>query len=592
MVNPSIQSEEVMVMTNQSRREMLKLGLITAGTGLVASQQAFGVGTVVGGLCTPDNLPMDMDDPGAHKWNLPLYLDPLPIIPVAQPVDPSVLNPPIDPARHQRYNEFMPQKHYIQVVRDADHVYHSSLPSPTRCWGFNNQIPGETFHARYGEPVLIRRYNQLPPTWVGFALPSITTHLHNLHHASESDGLPWDPVDSGYFWDYHHPNYPAGGDPREKQTTEWYHDHHMDFTATNVYMGMTGFYLLFDEQDTGNENDPSPGAFRLPSGKYDIPMILHDISLDASAQLYLSQNTNGFLGNLYTVNRKVTPFLNVEPRKYRFRFLNGGPSRFYELRLRSGQKFTVIGNDGNLLPKPLQADTIKLSVAQRHDVIVDFSQFAPGATIELENIMEQIHGEGPTGRSLANGQGDPIMQFKVVAASGVDNSQIPATLRPLPVIRLDEIQRARQRLFAFDYDGGEWTVNNQIFSMDRVDAFIEQGQPEIWTIRNVGTKWEHPIHIHFEEFQILEFNGKPLAANDIDKSRKDVLTLKMGDEVKLFFHFRDYLGDHVMHCHNVVHEDHQMMVRWRIVPPKNGPALGSVISPRPVARLGNPPSGF
>ncbi|MFZ4698978.1 MAG: multicopper oxidase family protein [Candidatus Methylumidiphilus sp.] len=334
-------------MTNQSRREMLKLGLITAGTGLVASQQAFGVGTVVGGLCTPDNLPMDMDDPGAHKWNLPLYLDPLPIIPVAQPVDPSVLNPPIDPARHQRYNEFMPQKHYIQVVRDADHVYHSSLPSPTRCWGFNNQIPGETFHARYGEPVLIRRYNQLPPTWVGFALPSITTHLHNLHHASESDGLPWDPVDSGYFWDYHHPNYPAGGDPREKQTTEWYHDHHMDFTATNVYMGMTGFYLLFDEQDTGNENDPSPGAFRLPSGKYDIPMILHDISLDASAQLYLSQNTNGFLGNLYTVNRKVTPFLNVEPRKYRFRFLNGGPSRFYELRLRSGQKFTVIGNDGN-----------------------------------------------------------------------------------------------------------------------------------------------------------------------------------------------------------------------------------------------------
>ena len=329
-----------------------------------------------------------------------------------QPVDPALLNPPVDPARHQRYNDFPPQKFYIQVIRAFQHQYHSSLPAKTAVWGFNSQVPGETFQAHYGEPVIVRRYNQLPADWVGFALPSTTTHLHNLHHASESDGLPWDYVDSGYFWDHHHPNYPAGGDTKERQTTQWYHDHRMDFTATNVYMGMTGFYLLFDEFDTGNENDASPTAFRLPSGQYDVPMILHDISLDANAQLYLTQNTNGFLGNLYTVNRKVTPYLNVEPRKYRFRFLNGGPSRFYELRLRSGQQFTVISNDGNLLPAPVIADSLKLSVAQRHDVIVDFSQFGAGALIELENIMEQIHGEGPTGRSLPNGQGDPVMQFR------------------------------------------------------------------------------------------------------------------------------------------------------------------------------------
>jgi FtsP/CotA-like multicopper oxidase with cupredoxin domain len=540
----------------------------------------------------PDNLPLDQDDPGAYKWNLPLYADPMPRMPVAQPVDPSLLNPPIDPSRHQRYSEFVPVKHYIQVIRPSNHQYHSALPAATVIWGFNGQCPGETFHARYGEPVLIRRYNQLPPDWSGFALPSFTTHLHNLHHASESDGLPWDHVDPGYFWDYHHPNYPAGGDPREKQTTQWYHDHRMDFTAANVYMGLTGFYLLFDEKDSGDENDPNHEAFRLPSGDYDVPMILHDISLDSQAQIYLTQNTNGFLGNLYTVNRKITPYLEVEPRKYRFRFLNGGPSRFYELRLRSGQKFTVIGNDGNLLPEPVMADTIKLSVAQRHDVIVDFSQFQPGATIELENIMEQIRGEGPTGRSFPKGQGDPIMQFRVVAPTGPDNSRVPKKLRALPEISEHDVRKAKQRLFLFDYHGGNWTVNRQTFDMDRVDAFIEQGQPEIWTIRNGGTNWEHPVHIHFEEFQILEFNGKPLAKNDVNRSRKDVLTLGPGDEVKLFFQFRDYLGDHVMHCHNVVHEDHQMMIRWRIVPPKHGPALGSVISPRPVMRLGNPPVGF
>jgi len=576
-------------MTEVTRRNLLKIGMATAGVGLAASPSAFGVGSLIGGLCTPDNLPLDQDDPGAYKWNLPLFADPMPIIPVAQPVDPSLLDPPIDPARHQRYAEFVPQKHYIQVIRAFSHQYHSSLPT-TAVWGFNGHCPGETFHARYGEPVLIRRYNQLPPDWVGFALPSTTTHLHNLHHASESDGLPWDPVPSGYFWDYHHPNYPAGGDPREKQTTQWYHDHTMDFTATNVYMGMTGFYLLFDEKDTGNENDPSPDAFRLPSGKYDVPMILHDISLDEAGQLYLSPNTNGFLGNLYTVNRKVTPYFEVEPRKYRFRFLNGGPSRFYELRLRSGQKFTVVGNDGNLLPAPIRADTITLSVAQRFDVIVDFSQFAPGATIELENIMEQIHGEGPTGRRLPNGEGDPVMQFRVVPLTGPDNSRIPPVLRKLPAVNLKKVKK--RRLFQFDYDGGIWTINNRGFDMDRVDAFIEQGSAEIWTIRNQGTRWDHPVHIHFEEFQIISFNGKPLSKNDVNKSRKDVLTLGPGDEVELFFRFRDYLGDHVMHCHNVVHEDHQMMIRWRIVPPSSGPALGALIEPRPVARLGNPPAGF
>ena len=555
---------------------------------MAASKHAFGVGDLVGGLCTPDNLTLDQDDPGSHDFNLSPFVDPLPIMPVAQAVN-IPLAPPIDPSRHQRYSEFTPQKIYIQVLREFDHRYHRDLPE-TKVWGFNGNVPGETFHARYGEPVLIRRYNQLPANHVGFALPSVTTHLHNLHQASESDGLPWDPVDPGYFWDYHHPNYPAGGDPLEKQTTQWYHDHRMDFTATNVYMGLTGFYLLFDDKDTGDENDPSPQAFGLPSGKYDVPLILHDISFDPAGQLYLSQNINGFLGKYFTVNRKVTPYMEVEPRKYRFRILNGGPSRFYELGLRSDQKFIVIGNDGNLLPAPVIADTLKLSVAQRHDVIVDFSTFQPGSNIVLENLLEQVRGEGPSGRRFDKGAGDSVMQFRVVPLTGPDRSRIPKKLRALSKVNLKKVKK--HRLFKFDYIGGIWTVNGNGFDMDRIDAEIEQGSAEIWTIRNGGTRWEHPVHIHFEEFQILEFNGKPLKKGDVNISRKDVLTLGPGDEVKLLFHFRDFLGCHVMHCHNVVHEDHSMMIRWCIVPPTHGPALGEIIEPRPVMRLGNPPIGF
>jgi FtsP/CotA-like multicopper oxidase with cupredoxin domain len=174
--------------------------------------------------------------------------------------------------------------------------------------------------------------------------------------------------------------------------------------------------------------------------------------------------------------------------------------------------------------------------------------------------------------------------------TGPDKSRVPNQLRALPKINLKEVKQ--ERLFKFDYFGGMWTVNGMGFDMDRMDAYIEQGSAEIWTIRNGGTRWQHPIHIHFEEFQILEFNGKPLKESDVNNSRKDVLTLGPGDEVKLFFHFRDFLGCHVMHCHNVVHEDHTMMIHWHIDPPKHGPVLGSIIEPRPVMRLGTPPAGF
>ncbi|MDD5460219.1 MAG: multicopper oxidase domain-containing protein [Methylococcales bacterium] len=114
----------------------------------------------------------------------------------------------------------------------------------------------------------------------------------------------------------------------------------------------------------------------------------------------------------------------------------------------------------------------------------------------------------------------------------------------------------------------------------------------MWTIRNGDTRWEHPVYIHFEEFQILEFNGKPLTADDVNNLRKDVLTLGPGDEVKLFFHFRDFLGCHVMHCHNVVHEDPIMMIHWHIDLLKHGPVLGAIIELRSVMHLGTPPAGF
>lgn len=538
-----------------TRRNVLKSGLVVGGSLLAAPN------TVRAQLCAPDGIPPDLIVRPSPPTTP--FVVPLPIPPIKQPIAESRLTPPPNPANHQRYDEFPPQKFYEVHERQFLHAYHPEMP-PAVTWGYDGMAPGPTFHARYGEPILVRMYNDLPPDLPSFGLPSTTTHLHNLHTASESDGFPLDFIDPGEFHDHHYANFPAGFDDREKLSSLWYHDHRMDFTAANVYAGLTGFYFLFDEEDSGDENDPNPRAWRLPSGDYDVPLMLHDILFDEDGQaLFDAFNTDGILGDKWTVNRVVQPFFEVEPRKYRFRVQNGGPSRFYELFLSTGQPFIVISNDGNILSEPVALQSIKLSVAQRHDVIIDFSHYQPGDQIILQNRLEQVHGRGPTGRLVE--PGDAIMRFDVVPLRGPDNSRVPETLRQLPPIEMDEV--VQERLWVFDYDGGLWTINEQPADMSVVNAEIEQGTAEVWTLRNDGNDWSHPIHIHFEEFQILEFNGKPIEPGDVRHSKKDVVTLGPNDEVKVYMRFRDFTGRYIMHCHNVVHEDHAMMIRWDIVPP-------------------------
>jgi FtsP/CotA-like multicopper oxidase with cupredoxin domain len=591
------------------RRSFLQLGLAAGGGSLLASRRAAALDPkeLLKYLCPPDGEPPDAQTPSpkARPFVAELFVPP-----IKQPV--AALDPPPDPRAHQLYEEYPPKKLYEIREQEFRWVYHPDRPYNAGSWGWglDGTTPGPTYHARYGEPVLVRRFNNLPPVGeghVGFALPSTSSHLHNGHTASESDGSPQDWIDSGEYWDHHYCNFPSGHDAREKLSTLWYHDHRNDFTAANVYAGLDGFYLLFDEEDTGNENDPPP-AWGLPSGKYDVPLILHDVLFDANGQVRWSPfNTAGILGDRYTVNRRIQPFFKVERRKYRLRILNGGPSRFYQLFLRSGKNyknFTVITGDGNFLPEPLLAESIYLSVAQRVDVIIDFAEYNVGAKVELVNKLRQIQGAGPMGGLWDRGDVDTLMQFQVVAASGKDPSRVPDKFRPLPTIDLSLVRQ--ERTFVFDYVGGLWTVNGKIFEPNRIDAGIEQGSAEIWTIRNGGNNWSHPIHSHFTEYLLLEVNGRPVSSNQVQAAteketgevattkseleqyfsgpsaqrkpvnrfmggqRRDIATLLPGDEIKIYQRWTDFLGKYVMHCHNVVHEDHAMMIRWDIMPPGKG----------------------
>lgn len=562
--------------TSAGRRDLLKGSIVAAGSGLLAAKMASAPASaadVVSPRTTPFVEP------------LPVYTPKSPVEGLSPPPYPTATGEECGRPDHQRWAEFPANKFYELDVRQAMHSFHKELPTQA-IWGYDGIFPGPTFVAKYGEPVIVRIYNNLPQNHIGYGSPEISTHLHNLHNGSESDGFTGDyysPLKAGptmtgpgKYKDHLYPNCLAGydeyyathGDPREALGTLWYHDHRLDFTGPNVYRGLSGFYLLFDEIDSGNENDTNSKALRLPSGvgKYDIPLVFHDKQFNSKGiMVFDTFNSDGILGDKFCVNGKIQPYFEVERRKYRFRLLDGGPSRFYEFYVTYGgqnQQFTYIGNDGNLLPAPLAMKKIRLAPAERADIVIDFKDYPVGSKLFLVNKLEQTSGRGPSGNIL--NPGTQILRFDVKGDPPVpDVSRVPSTLRELPPLPTpDEIKQMPRRVWEFDRSNGSWTVNGKLFDVLRVAAKPRLGSQELWVLRGTGN-WSHPIHIHFEEGRILSRNG--VAPPPHERGRKDVYVIGPNEELRLVMKFRDYTGKYMMHCHNLMHEDHAMMVRWDVV---------------------------
>ena len=582
-----------------SRRMSLQLGAAATAAGLLAVKE----------FAAPAEASHLRSGP-----TTPAFMDALPVYKAKEPV--SSLSPASTEIAnvsggecgrepHQRRSKFPAQKFYTLDTGVGWHSFHAQL-AKQEIWGYDRMLPGPTFVARYGEPIIVRNYNNLPANSVGFGSPEISTHLHNLHCGSESDGYAgdWysaDPLKGkgdtltapGGFKDHHYPNAYAGqdayaatdGDSREALGTLWYHDHREFHTAANCYKGLFGSYLLFDNIDSGNELDPSTDALRLPSGvgKYDIPLIFSDILLDASGRLSFDTFDNkGILGNKFCVNGKIQPYFQVQKRKYRFRLLDAGPARFYEFYLTDAAgkpiSMTYIANDGNLLPAPLSTSKVHLAPAERADIVIDFSSYAIGTQLFIVNRLIQNDGRGPEGPEVnirgANGlltnAGTKILRFdvggdapEVTGLNGLptrDPSQVPDILRALPPIVMSEV--VARRTFEFNKVNEVWTVNGKIFDVNTPVAKPRRGTAEIWTLKGKGS-WHHPVHIHLEEGRILTRNGVAPPAHE--RGRKDVYVLEPGEEVRIFIRFRDFTGKYMMHCHNLTHEDHAMMIRFDVV---------------------------
>ncbi|MDH4873915.1 bilirubin oxidase [Pseudomonas sp. BN515] len=471
-----------------------------------------------------------------------------------------------------------------------------------------------TILARYGRPIICRFHCQLTESTDrlvarGFVRPRVgspemSTHLHNLHASSGCDGFPSDfysaadlrdasQITPGEFKDHLYHNLYAGylenlenpgpftgyspngqpiGDYREGLGTLWFHDHTKDFTAPNTYLGLAGFYLIFDEFDSGDERDSNPNALRLPSGDYDYPLAFGDKRFDANGLLFWNElGPEGVLGDKVTVNGKIEPVLPVDARKYRLRLLNTGPSRFYEFYLvdASGkeQRFDYLSSDGNLLPEPLRGETkVRLAVAERADIVVDFSQYPIGTELYLVNRLQQDSTRKP---SVVRSPGTRVLKIIVDRTPAQqDLSQVPDQLRPLRELPTpEELHRLRERRWEFDRQNGMWAINGKLFDAEDDNGNrIPLGAAEVWELSGKGG-WDHPVHIHLEEGRILSksVEGVPVPVPPHEQGRKDVFVLTGSMTIRLLVRFRDFTGKYVMHCHNVIHEDHEMMVRLNVV---------------------------
>jgi len=457
------------------------------------------------------------------------------------------------------------------------------------------------------------------------------THLHNGHTAPESDGNPHFRI-AGYHpgeWvDNLYLNFPAGGDDREKQSFLWFHDHFEGFTGANVYKGLVGLYPIYDPKlDPGDERFGLrlPGVPNLETGRvdYDIPLALYDCALDDGVtphkdfhngcgethpewwgkSFFRHFPNHGFVGDVFTINGVASPVLEVKRRKYRFRFLDASIARVYELELMTSRggpqpapgtqgqyqlpdgqqsmRFTQIASEGGLLPFPIVRNSFKLWPAKRREFIVDFTKYKDGSptrkgdVLYLVNVMEMTDGRKPDG---STNNRVPMMKI-VIGDDAPDNSVIPAVLRGTPDI-ITDVPRRTFELQRGGSSGGdplgqetEWLINDRPFQLCVPLAAPKKNSAEIWTVKNGGGGWIHPMHFHQEEHQILSRNGVPTPKGppgpdspDIDDfGKEDTVALGPGDSVVFFRRFRTFTGPYVAHCHNLAHEDHNMMFGWSIV---------------------------
>jgi spore coat protein A, manganese oxidase len=286
-----------------------------------------------------------------------------------------------------------------------------------------------------------------------------------------------------------------------------------------------------------------------------------------------------FFGDAILVNGKVWPYLKVEPRKYRFRLLNGSNTRFYRLKLDSGQLIYQIATDGGLMEYPIGIKNIMLAPAERTDVIIDFTN------LEGKNIImtNDAPAPFPGGQKQNEQTSGTVMEFRVILPlSNVDTSVIPAYMMPLP--KLEEQSASRIRCLSLNDNMDKYGREFMLLDNKQWDAPITEnsklGSTEIWYLIN-STNDTHPIHIHLIDFLVLDrrdfdveqykkenvihYTGPLLPPEPQERGLKDTVRANPKQVTRIIMKFGPYTGLYVWHCHILEHEDYEMMRPFMVI---------------------------
>ncbi len=483
------------------------------------------------------------------------YVDSLPIPLIARP---SGTRPsPEDPSLQLPY--------YRMPMRAIESKIHRDLPA-TRMWGFGNSSPGPTFEARSHHGILVEWVNELPHkhflpidhTLHGAEanLPEVRSvvHLHGGKTPPESDGYPEHWFVPGKSKTFYYPN-------RQDAATLFYHDHAMGINRLNVYAGLQGMYLIRDEAED---------ALQLPKGKYEIPLLVYDRLILPDGQLAYPVSPKAdapwvpeVFGNAMLVNGKLFPYLDVEPRKYRFRLMNGSNGRFYRFSFGKLLPFLQIGTEQGLLPASVSAQRAVMAPGERMDIVFDFAPHAG------ENI-------------LLRSDAFDLMQFRVSKATP-DTTSLPPALRT--VERIPESRAVKTRRLTLDENmdmvqrSMGMLLNKTPWHMPVTENPV-LNTTEIWELVNL-TEDTHPIHLHLVRFQILDrraidtfayqdkeivhFTGPVLPPLPTEMGWKDTVRAEAGVITRIIIPFEGYAGRYVWHCHVLEHEDNEMMRPYEVV---------------------------
>jgi spore coat protein A len=492
------------------------------------------------------------------------FVDPLPIPAIVKPS--GMRTSPANPEAHVPFYRVSMREFQAKVHRDV---------KATTFWGYDAACPGPTFEVRKGQPILVEWANGLPQqhflpidhTLHGAETdkPEVRTvvHLHGGRNCPESDGYPENWFVPGQSATCYYQN-------QQEATSLFYHDHAMGITRLNAVAGLMGMYLLRDELED---------SLHLPAGAYEIPLVIFDRSFRQDGKLHYPISgkpdtpwVSEYYGSAILVNGKIFPYLEVEPRKYRFRLLNSSNGSFYRLSFSADNAITSdcsdffqIGSEQGFLEAPARMKTLILGPGERADLIVDFTDRAGKELFLRTNVAVFI-------------------QFRVSAAKSVDDSPLPATLRPVPRTPENSAVMTRELTIA-DYQNRLGRSSVMLLHGAHWEMPVTEkpvlNSIEIWSFINL-TDDSHPIHLHMVRFQVLDrrpfdlsvfqltkkivFTGPPSAMTANELGWRDTVRVDPMTVTRIIVKFEGFAGRYVWHCHMLEHEDNEMMRPFVVLP--------------------------